>query len=145
MYFNLLYEVKIMDENKKSNKFNSETAKILSDFGKEVLKFGKSSDENSKADQKSTSEFNNSLADTLISINKEIENCTDPDLKNSLYKQREDLLNRLEKEKENQRQYNSNREDKDRTQAKGIFATVAFVALGAGSVALKLLIDNKKS
>ncbi|TKI71920.1 hypothetical protein FC756_03755 [Lysinibacillus mangiferihumi] len=135
---------KIIPEND-TVKASAEAAKILANLAKEALKFGKSSEDITKADQQSTSEYNTALSDTLNAINKEISECDDPEEKSRLYKQREDVMNRMREEKEKQRQNNNEREEKDRNQATGLFAIVTAVALGAGAIATKLLLDNKKT
>lgn len=126
-------------------KASAEAAKILADLAKEALKFGKSSKDITIADQQSTSEYNAALSETLNSINKEISETNNPEEKSSLYKQREDIINRMREEKEKQRQNNNEREEKDRNQATGFFTIVTVVALGAGGFAVKLLLDNKKA
>lgn len=122
-----------------------EAAKIIADLAKEALKFGKSSDYVTKADQQSSSEYNASLSNTLQAINKEISDCNDSEERLSLYKQREDILNRLREEKENQRQFNNQREEEDRNQANSYLAIVTAVVLGAGVVATKYLLGQKKA
>src|SRR5699024_3293393 len=122
----------------------AEATKILADLAKEAMKFGKSSKEVTIADKQSTSEYNNTLSETLNSINKEIREINDLKEKSSQYKQREDIINRLEEEKEKQRENNNKREEKDRNQATGYFTIVTVAALGAGAYATKLLLNNKK-
>lgn len=51
----------------------------------------------------------------------------------------------MQDEKEKQRYYNNEREEKDCNQSKHLFAVVATIALGAGTVAAKMLIDTKRS
>lgn len=137
-------ETKVLNNDKTPG--SVEAAKTLADLAKEVLKFGKSSVEITIADQQSSSEYNTSLSNTLNAINKEISESNDPEEKSVLYKQREDLLNRMREEKENQRLFNNEREEKDREQGIGLFKIVTVVALGgAGAVATKLFLDQRKS
>ena len=124
---------------------SAETAKTLADLAKEAMESGGISEDITKADQESSSEYLSSLKETLNAINQEIKDSISLDEKSMLYKQREDIMNRMKKEKENQRNYNDAREDKNRSYSKGVFATVAAVALGAGSVAAKLFIDSKRT
>ena len=126
-------------------KSNAEAAKTLADLAKEVLETGGISEEITKADQESTSEYFSSLKETLNAINQEIKDCKNPDEKSMLYKQREDVMNRMKEEKENQRHFNDNREDKNRSHSKGVFAIVATAALGVGGYAAKLLLESKKN
>ncbi|MGN7409438.1 hypothetical protein [Sporosarcina sp. SAFN-010] len=126
-------------------KENIEAAKVLVDFAKEALNFGRSGKEVTLADQYSTSEYNKGLLETLNYINKEIDKADETLGKSNLYKQREDILNRMREEKENQRLYNNEREASDRNLATGLVTVVAVVALGAGGVATKILLDSKKS
>lgn len=126
-------------------KSSADAVKILADLGNEALETGKISDEITIADQESTSEYLSSLKETLNAINLEIKECVSPDEKSLLYKQREDVMNRMKEEKENQRHYNENREDKNRNHSKSIFAVVATVAIGAGGFAAKYLLDTKRT
>ena len=126
-------------------KSNAEAAKTLADLAKEVMRTGGISEEITKADQKSTSEYLSFLKETLNAINQEIKDCKNPDEKSMLYKQREDVMNSIKEEKENQRFYNDNREDKNRSHSRGVFAIVAVAALGAGGYAAKFLLESKKS
>lgn len=143
-----------MGENKEINsqfiqedstfKSNAEAAKIVADLAKDVLDTGENSEKITEADQKSTSEYFSSLKDALSAINQEIKDCKTLDEKSMLYKQREDILNRMKDEKESQRNFNDNREDKNRSHSKGVLAIVTTVAIGAASAA-KFFLDNKKS
>lgn len=120
----------------------AETAKTLADLAKEVLRTGSISEEITKADQKSTSEYLSSLKETLNALNQEIKDCINSDEKSMLYKQREAVMNRMREEKENQRIFNDNREDKKRSHLKGVLAIVTTVAIGATA---KFFLDNKNS
>lgn len=131
-------------ENDKPNN-SAEAAKTLGDLAKEVLESGGISEDITKADQESSSEYFSSLKETLNAINQEIKDSTNPDEKSMLYKQRVDIITRMKDEKENQRNFNDTREDKNRNHSRGVFATVAAVALGAGSVAAKIFIDSKRT
>lgn len=122
-----------------------EASKTLAELAKEVLKYGKRSEDITKADQQSTTEYYHALTNTLEAVNKELSECHDLDEKSALYKQREDILNRMQEEKEKQRYYHNEREDKDRNQSKHLFAVVATIALGAGTVAAKMLIDTRRT
>lgn len=133
-----------MNPEKDTVKASAEAAKTLADLAKEAMKYGKSSKDVTIADKQSTSEYNVALSETLNSINKEISETNDLGERSSLYKQREDVMNRLKEEKEKQRINNNKREDKDRNQATGYFTIVTMAALGAGAYATKLLLDNKK-
>lgn len=123
----------------------AETAKTLVDLAEEVLRTGGISEEITKADQESTSEYLSSLKETLNALNQEIKDCINSDEKSMLYKQREDVMNRMKEEKENQRLYNDSREDKNRIHSRGVFTIVAAAALGVGGYAAKILLDIKKS
>lgn len=59
-----------------------------------------------------------------------------------LYKQREDILNRMKDEKENQRSFSNIREDKNRNHSKEVLAIVTIVAIGAAGAA-KIFLDKK--
>lgn len=131
-----------MDE--KSTKVNLDAAKVLADLAKEMLKSRVSSDRITEADQKSTSEYNQALYDTLHAINEEIKKSNDTNERNMLYKQRENIMTRLREEKEEQRQNNNEREEKDRKLTTSLFATTTAVLVGAGAIAAKLLLDNRK-
>ncbi|MCP2035482.1 gas vesicle protein [Planomicrobium sp. HSC-17F08] len=124
---------------------SAEAAKTLADLGKEVLKTGEISEGITKADQQSSSEYLSSLKEILTAINQEIKECKNLDERSMLYRQREDVMNRMKEEKENQRHYNDNREDKNRNHSRNIFASVAAVALGAGGIATKILLENKRN
>lgn len=126
-------------------KANLEAAKPIADIAKEALKFGKSSEEYIKADNHSTINYMATLKETLTAINEEIKNTNDSDLKSQLYKQRQDILIRLETEKEHQRSFFKDFDNKDKDFSKGLMGIVTAVALGAGTIAAKLLLDNKKS
>lgn len=126
-------------------KANLEAAKSIADLAKEALKFGKSSEEYIKADNHSTIDYMTTLKETLAAINEEIKNTNDSDLKTQLYKQRQDILTRLETEKEHQRSFFKELDNKDKDFSKGLVGIVTAVALGAGTIAAKLLLDNKKS
>lgn len=141
-----------MEEKNKGNssegdtfKANAEAAKTIVDLAREALKFGKSSEEYIKADKQSTSEYIAALNETLAAINEEIKNTNDSDLKSHLYKQRQDILNRIETEKERQREFFKDSDKKDKDFSKDLIGIVTAVALGAGTIAAKLLIENKKS
>lgn len=123
---------------------NAEAAKIVADLAKDVLDTGGSSEKITEADQKSTSEYFSSLNNALSAINQEIKDCKSLDEKSMLYKQREDVLNRMKDEKENQRIFNDNREDKNRNHAKGVLAIVTTVAIAA-AIAAKFFLDIKKT
>lgn len=123
---------------------SADAAKILADLGKEVLKTGKISEEITKADRESSFTYLSSLTETLKAINQEIKDCIDSDEKSMLHKQRKDVMNSMKEEKENQRQYNDNREDKNRTHSNGIFAIVTAVGIGALGYTAKHLLENKK-
>lgn len=125
-------------------KSNAEAAKIVADLAKDVLDTGGNTEKITEADQESTSEYFSSLKDALSAINQEIKDCKTLDEKSMLYKQREDILNRMKDEKENQRIFNDDREDKNRNHLKWVLAIVTTVAIGATG-ALKLFLDNKKS
>lgn len=125
-------------------KSNAEATKIVADLAKDVLDTGGDSEKITEADQKSTSEYFSSLKDTLNAINQEIKDCNTLDEKSMLYKQREDVLNRMKEEKENQRNFNDNREDKNRGHSNRVLAIVTTVAIGATG-AVKFFLDNKKS
>lgn len=125
-------------------KANAEAAKILAELAKDVLEKGGHNEKITESDQESTSKYFSSLQDALNAINQEIKDCKTLDEKVMLYKQREDVLNRMKDEKDNQRAFNDNREDKNRSHSKGVFAVVTAVAIGAvGTV--KLYLDNKKN
>ena len=126
-------------------KFSDETVENLAELGKEVLNTGKISKEITEADHESTSKYFSSLNVSLNAINQEIKDCVNLDEKSMLYKQREDVMDRMKEEKENQRHYNDNREDKNRSHTGGVIAIVAAAALGAGGYAAKFLLENKKS
>lgn len=140
-----------MDENNKSSnlgkdtfKANAEAAKTIADLAKDALNFGKSSEEYIKADRQSTSEYIAALNETLTAINEEIKNTHDSELNSQLYKQRQDILNRIESEKERQRDFFKNNDKKDKEFSKGLIGIVTAVALGAGTIAAKFFIENKK-
>lgn len=97
-----------------------------------------------KADQQSSTEYLDSLSETLKAINKEISASTSLEEKTMLYKQREDILNRQREEKENQREYQSNREDEERKHRNGFFGVAVAVALGAGPLVVKRLLTSRK-
>lgn len=126
-------------------KSSAEAAKTLADLGKEVLKTGGISEEITKADQESTSEYISSLKETLKAINQEIKECKNLDEKSMLYKQRDDVMNRMKEEKENQRHFNNNREDKNRNHSREVFAVVTTVAIGAIGYTAKFLLENKRT
>lgn len=126
-------------------KSSAEAAKTLADFGKEVLETGEISEEITKADQESTSVYLSSLKETLKTINQEIKDCKNFDEKSILYKQRDDVMNRMKEEKENQRYYNNNREDKNRNHSREVFAVVTTVAIGAIGYTAKILLENKRT
>ncbi|WP_416144133.1 hypothetical protein [Planococcus koreensis] len=124
---------------------SDETVRILADLGKEAMKTGEISEEITKADQESSSVYLSALKETLNAIKQEIKDCKDPDEKSVLYKQREDVMNRMKEEKENQRHFNDNREDKNRSHSKVIFGSIAAVALGAGGYVTKILLESKRA
>ncbi|KYG58469.1 hypothetical protein [Planococcus maritimus] len=97
------------------------------------------------ADQASTSEYLSALEVTLTAINQEIMNCTDTEEKLMLYKQRANIIDKMEEEKKNQRHFNENREAENRIHSKAVFAVVASVAVGAGSLVAKSLLENKRT
>lgn len=125
-------------------KANIEAAKVVVELAKDVLEKGGNSEEITESDQKSTSEYFSSLQNALNAINQEIQDSKSLDEKSMLYKQRDDVLNRMKDEKDNQRAFNDNREDKNRSHSKGVFAVVTAVAIGAAGTA-KLYLDNKKN
>lgn len=92
---------------------NVEAAKVVVELAKDVLEKGGNSEEITESDQKSTSEYFSSLQNALNAINQEIQDSKSLDEKSMLYKQRDDVLNRMKDEKENQRAFNDNREDKN--------------------------------
>lgn len=130
---------------KDSHPSNTEAVKSLADLAKEVLKSGKISEEITKADHESTSEYFTSLNASLNAINQEIKDCANSEEKSMLYRQREDVMNRMKEEKENQRQYNDNREDKNRKHSRETFAVVTAVAIGALGYTAKFLLENKRA
>ncbi|ODV57255.1 hypothetical protein [Lysinibacillus fusiformis] len=131
-----------MDKN--DFKLNTDVIKNISELAKEIVRNtnGVKITEN---DTISTSEYMGSLGETLINVNKEILESDSLEEKSRLHKQREDILNRMREEKENQCTYQANREEKERKHIKAIFGFVCAVSLGAGSVVLKTLLEDKKS
>jgi len=130
-----------MDKN--DFKLNSDVIKNISELAKEIVRNtnGVKITEN---DTISTSEYMGSLGETLSNVNKEILESDSSEEKSHLHKQREDILNRMKEEKENQRTYQTNREEKERKHIKAIFGFVCAISLGAGSVVLKTLLEDKK-
>lgn len=124
-------------------KSKEEVLKTLADFAKKVLETGEIKEEVTTADQASTSEYLSTLKETLTAINQEIKDCTNTEEKLLLFKQRENIVDRMEEEKKNQRHFNENREEENRSHSKGVFVVVASVAVGAGFVAKALLEDKK--
>ncbi len=130
-----------MDKN--DFKLNSDVIKNISELAKEIVRNtnGVKITEN---DTISTSEYMGSLGETLKNVNKEILESDSSEEKSRLHKQREDILNRMSEEKENQRTYQANREENERKHIKVIFGFVCAATLGAGSVVLKTLLEDKK-
>lgn len=132
-----------MDGNDYRN--NSEDViKNISGIAEEIIR-NTNSEKVTENDTISTSEYMASLNEALKSVDKEIQECESFEEKSDLHKQREDILNRMREEKENQRNYQANREENERKHIKYIFGFVGAIALGVGSVALKTLLEDKKS
>lgn len=130
-----------MDKN--NFKLNSDVIKNISELAKEIVRNtnGVKITEN---DTISTSEYMGSLDETLKNVNKEILESDSSEEKSRLHKQREDILNRMREEKENQRIYQDNREEKERKHIKTIFGFVCALTVGASGVVLKTLLEDKK-
>ncbi|MBU9673860.1 hypothetical protein KQ939_09950 [Planococcus sp. CP5-4] len=126
-------------------KSKEDVLKTLADFGKKVLETVEISEEVTTADQASTSEYLSTLKEALNAINQEIKNCTNTEEKLMLYKQRENVMDRMEEEKKNQRHFNENREAENRSHSKAVFAVITSVAVGAGSLVAKSLLENKRT
>jgi len=116
----------------------------MSEIAKEIIR-NSNSEKVTENDTTSTSEYMSALNDALNSVNKEVLDSKSSDEKSNLYKQREDILNRMREEKENQRIYQDNREQNERNQNKFILGVVGAVALGFGNTLIKGLLENKKS
>ncbi|WP_342530093.1 hypothetical protein MKX57_16180 [Lysinibacillus sp. FSL M8-0216] len=132
-----------MDDNDYRNN-SEEVIKNISGIAEEIIR-NTNSEKVTENDTISTSEYMASLNEALKSVDKEIQECKSFEEKSDLHKQREDILNRMREEKENQRNYQANREENERKHIKYIFGFVGAIALGVGSVALKTLLEDKKS
>ena len=126
-------------------KSKEEVLKTLADLGKKVLETGEIKEEVTTADQTSTTEYLSALKETLTAINQEIKDCTNTEEKLMLYKQRAHIIDKVEEEKKNQRHFNENREAENRSHSKAVFAVVASVAVGTGSLVAKSLLENKRT
>lgn len=126
-------------------KSKEELLKTLADLGKKVMETGEIKEEVTAADQTSTTEYLSTLKETLTAINQEIKDCTNTEEKLMLYKQRANIIDKMEEEKKNQRHFNENREAENRSHSKAVFAVVASVAVGAGSLVAKSLLENKRT
>lgn len=116
----------------------------ISEIAKEIIR-NSNSEKITENDTTSTSEYMSGLKDALNSVNKEIQGSESSEEKSGLYKQREDVLNRMKEEKENQRDYQSNREQNERNQIKFILGVFMTVALGVGSAIITTMLEDKKS
>lgn len=125
------------------NNLNDAT-KNISEIAKEMIR-NSNSEKITENDTTSTSEYMRGLNDVLNSVNKEIQESTSSEAISDLHKQRKDILNKMEKEKENQRVYQLNREQNERNHHKLILGLLGVVALGGGSIVIKALLEEKKS
>ncbi|KGR89471.1 hypothetical protein [Lysinibacillus odysseyi] len=131
-----------MNNNNYKNNLEDATRNI-SEVAKEILR-NSNSEKVTENDTTSTSEYMSNLKDALNSVNKEIQESESFEEKSELYKQREDILNRMREEKANQRVYQADREENERTYNKQILGVVGAIALGVGTTVLKTIIENKK-
>lgn len=131
-----------MEDN--NNKNFVHAIKDMSELAREIIR-NSNSEKITENDAISTSEYMSGLNDVLNSIDKEIQGCDSSEAKSDLYKQREDVLNRMREEKENQRAYQLNREQNERNYNKYILGVVGVAVLGAGGKMIKGLLEDKKS
>lgn len=132
----------MVDNNYKNNPEG--VTEHISEIAKEIIR-NSNSEKVTENDTTSTSEYMSNLKDALNSVNKEIQKSESFEEKSDLYKQREDILNRMREEKANQRVYQADREQNERTHNKYILGVVGAVALGVGGTVLKTLLEGKKS
>lgn len=104
----------------------------------EALKINK---EVTVADNQSTTQMMDMYKITLDAINKEIEATDDIERKRELEKQRKDILERMEREKSEQREYNCRREERTHNSQRWILATLLLTGTGVGA---KYLLDKKE-
>ena len=132
----------MVDNNYKNNP--EDVTEHISEIAKEIIR-NSNSEKVTENDTTSTSEYMSNLKDALNSVNKEIQKSESFEEKSDLYKQREDILSRMREEKANQRVYQAEREQNERTHNKYILGVVGAVALGVGGTVLKALLEGKKS